>query len=166
MSSSVLEELLVHRETVFRVCLGFTRNYTEAEDLAQEVYIKAMAAFASIRHTDRSREWLLRIARNTCLDHQKQRRVRSRLLSQWASETLPPVGPAPAAGDDAEIRAVKKAMALLPRRLRDVFVMREYAELSYAEIGRSLGLKDGTVMSRLNRARAFITRKVKENAHG
>jgi len=165
MNVSPLEELLAHRETVFRLCLGFARNYAEAEDLAQEVFLKAMAAVETLRDPGRSREWLLRIARNTCLDHGKQRRIRAMLLLRFAAEPVVENAAAGIPADDVLASILRKAVACLPKRLKDVFIMREYADLSYAEIGRSLGLKEGTVMSRLSRARDFVARKVKENAH-
>ncbi len=165
METAALGELLAHRETVFRICLGFSRNYDDAEDLAQEVIVKAAAAAGTLRDPDRVREWLLRIARNTCIDRGKQRRTRAGLLSRLAAETLiKPADPEPRA-EDGRVAVLREAVARLPRRLKDVFVLREYADLSYAEIGRSLNLKEGTVMSRLSRARAFVTREVKEKAH-
>jgi RNA polymerase sigma-70 factor (ECF subfamily) len=165
MDATALNELLVHRETVFRICLGFSSNYDEAEDLAQEVFVKAAGAADSLRDPDRIREWLLRIARNTCIDHGKQRRTRAALLFRFASEKPVMAADPLAPVEDGRVEFLKEAIACLPDRLRDVFVLREYADLSYAEIGRSLHLKEGTVMSRLNRARAFVARVVKENTH-
>src|SRR5512139_933340 len=69
-----IDGLLAHQELVFRVCLGHARNYAEAEDLAQEVYLKAHRSLARLKDPSLAREWLLRIARNACLDHQKRNR--------------------------------------------------------------------------------------------
>jgi len=165
MKTAAIEELLDYRETVFRICLGFSRHYDEAEDLAQEVFVKAAGAAGTLRDPNRVREWLLRIARNTCIDHGKQRRTRSVLLFRFASETSVEAADTEPPAEDVRVAALRKAVARLPLRLKDVFVLREYADLSYAEIGRSLNLKEGTVMSRLSRARAFVAREVKENAH-
>jgi RNA polymerase sigma-70 factor (ECF subfamily) len=165
METTAVEELLAYRETVFRICLGFSRHYDEAEDLAQEVFVKAAESAGTLKDPNRVREWLLRIARNTCIDHGKKRRTRSVLLFRFASETTVESADKAAPAEDVRVAALRKAVARLPRRLKDVFIMREYADLSYAEIGRSLNLKEGTVMSRLSRARAFVAREVKENAH-
>ena len=67
---------------------------------------------------------------------------------------------------DEEIARVRAAIRSLPHSLREVLVLREYAELSYREIATELNLKEGTVMSRLNRARAAIIRMSKEENHG
>lgn len=85
--SPSLDALLAHREEVFRVCLGFSRDYSEAEDLTQEAYLKACRSLGGLKNPLQAREWLLRIARNTCLDTIKKERFRRSLLRRWAAET-------------------------------------------------------------------------------
>jgi len=168
-----IESLFVHRETVFRICLGFSRNYAEAEDLAQDVYLKAHRNLPRLKNPDMAQEWLFRIAKNACLDHQKTSRLRRLLLFQWTvrrPETRPAAGNG-AAGDSASrpphpgLSDLKAAVRSLPPKLREAFVLREYAHLSYEEIGAALDLKTGTVMSRLHRARAAVARKLQEIRH-
>jgi RNA polymerase sigma-70 factor (ECF subfamily) len=60
---------------------------------------------------------------------------------------------------------LKAAVRSLPPKLREAFVLREYAHLSYEEIAAALDLKTGTVMSRLHRARAAVARKLQEIRH-
>jgi RNA polymerase sigma-70 factor (ECF subfamily) len=60
-----------------------------------------------------------------------------------------------------QLEALKDAIALLPRKMRDVFVMREYAQLGYEEIAAALGLRPGTVMSRLSRARGKVNERMR-----
>lgn len=62
--------------------------------------------------------------------------------------------------------ALKGAVQRLPARFRDVFVMREYGQLSYEVISETLGIKIGTVMSRLSRARRSVLEELKENGYG
>lgn len=168
-----LESLFVHRETVFRICLGFSRNYAEAEDLAQDVYLKAHRNLLRLKNPDMAREWLFRIAKNACLDHQKTSRLRRLLLFQWTARR-PEIRPAAgngAPGDSASLPPqprlsdLKAAVRSLPPKLREAFILREYAHLSYEEIGVALDLKTGTVMSRLHRARAAAARKLQEIRH-
>ncbi len=168
-----LESLFVHRETVFRICLGFSRNYAEAEDLAQDVYLKAHRNLPRLKNPDLAREWLFRIARNACLDHQKTSRLRRLLLFQWTPrrfETRPAAvngaaGEAAPRSHDPRLADLKAAVRSLPPKLREAFVLREYAHLSYEDIAAALGLKTGTVMSRLHRARAAAARKFQESRH-
>ena len=66
-------------------------------------------------------------------------------------------------GDD--LRRLKEAVRRLPRRQREVFVLREYGGLSYEDLASTLGVRPGTIMSRLNRARRAITAAVQEERH-
>ncbi len=76
-----------------------------------------------------------------------------------------PQDPKDTAETQEQLRALKLAIGRLPWKLREVFVLREYGELSYQEVARTLGIKEGTVMSRLSRARAAVTKFVKEACH-
>jgi RNA polymerase sigma-70 factor (ECF subfamily) len=158
------EELLTHHENVFRICLGFSRNYAEAEDLAQETYLKACRAFGTLGNPDLAKEWLFRIAKNTCLDQRKKVRLRRTLLFRWAArpEAEEPQE-APSPGE--RLQKLKSAVQELPPRLRETFVLREYGHLSYTEIAATLKIKEGSVMSRLNRARAAVGKRIQETGH-
>ncbi len=165
MESAVFEEMLAFQDTVFRICLGFSRNVSDAEDLAQEVYLKAYRKLKTLKNPGLSREWLCRIAKNTCLDQQKTARLRRLLLLQWRNESRMTRNPEAEAAQNEQIQGLKTAVQRLPKKLRIVLVMREYGHLSYQEIASSLGIKQGTVMSRLSRARTAVLRAVKETEH-
>lgn len=64
-----------------------------------------------------------------------------------------------------QIQRLKRAVQRLPKKLRVVLVMREYGHLSYQEIAATLGIKEGTVMSRLNRARSKVAAALQEATH-
>lgn len=72
--AELLEDIMSCREAVFRICLGFSRNASDAEDLSQDVYLKAYRSLGRVRHRHLVKEWLFRIARNHCLDHMRRRR--------------------------------------------------------------------------------------------
>jgi RNA polymerase sigma-70 factor (ECF subfamily) len=166
--AQLFEELMTHKDEVFRICLGFSRNASDAEDLAQDVYLAAFRNVGNLHSPYAAKEWLLRVTRNTCLDHQKKRRI-ARLFRERAQ--APESGPAPEAPSDRaeaneQLRALKRAVSQLPKKLREAFVLREYGELSYQDVARTLGIKEGTVMSRLSRARAAVADSVKEDIDG
>lgn len=163
----LFEELMAWREDVFRICLGFSRNTSDAEDLSQEVYLKALRNIGTVRTRGASRGWLLRIARNTCLDHQKKARLFGLLKSGVAADESR-VSAAPDDSEESRVRLaqLKKAIGRLRRKQKEVFVLREYGHLSYEEVARTLGLKMGTVMSQLNRARKSVVDFMKEVTHG
>ncbi|MEN6310828.1 MAG: RNA polymerase sigma factor [Acidobacteriota bacterium] len=164
----LFEDMMACKEDVFRICLGFSRNASDAEDLSQDVYLKAYQSLGRIHTPYAVREWLFRVARTTCLDHRRRAAVRGLFLRRPAGpdEGLERITPERSAEAGEQLKALKDAVARLPVKLREVFILREYGHLSYQETARTLGIKEGTVMSRLNRARRAVMDRMKENVHG
>ncbi len=160
----VRDGLLALRERVFLLCLGFVGNAADARDLAQETFAKALAHGREAR-PETLPAWVMRIARNSCLDLARRRRTRGPLEPVSDDCSVERETPETRAGRQEEIEIVRRAVAALPPRLRDVLVMREYGELPYEEIAAALGIRRGTVMSRLNRARAAVMSFYREEQH-
>jgi RNA polymerase sigma-70 factor (ECF subfamily) len=156
-----LEDLLTHSRTVFLVCLGYVKNRADAEDMSQETYLRACRHLGELQDPASTRAWICRIARHVCLD--QLRRLKLGIFGDRESPGPPVARTDPQ--DELERRelqaAVRRAIARLPRPQRDVLVLREYAELSYEEIARTLGIELGTVMSRLHRARRKLVETVR-----
>lgn len=179
-SDGLFGRLTAYREDVFRVCLGFSRDAAEAEDLCQDVFLKAFARGSDLRNPEGARIWLLRIARTTCLDqirHDGRRPTISlealprgiaspETMGSQAAESVRLPGEDLQARRESALALVKAAAARLPRRQREVFVLREYGGLSYDEIAATLAIKLGTVMSRLNRARKAVAVAVRQASEG
>ena len=70
-----IEDLLPYREDVFLLSLGYSRNATVAEDLCQDVYLKACRKLDSVRRPEAARFWLFRLAHNLCRDHHRRSRI-------------------------------------------------------------------------------------------
>ena len=158
------QELLAYRDKVFCLCLGFVGNAADARDLTQDTFAKALVHCREAE-PGRLQGWIMRIARNTCLDQARRRKVRGPLqpVSEFAAVDWRT--PESNAGREEEIAIVRRSIARLPGRLRDVLVMREYGELSYEEIALALEISSGTVMSRLNRARRSVLKFYREEHH-
>lgn len=161
-----IEELLPYREEIFLLCLGFSRNAAVAEDLCQDVYLKACRKLDTVRSPEAVRFWLFRLARNVCRDHHR----RSRIIAFDPLDSRADLASASNGGgtDDFEDRlaGLKSAVERLPGKLREVFILRTYARLSYEDVARTLRIKEGTVMSRLHRARTIVARTMSEERHG
>jgi len=150
--------LAAYREDVFRLCLGFSRNAADAEDLCHDVFLKAFARVPGLREPAGMRIWLLRIARTTCLDHHRRlRRLPTVPMDSAPDAAAVPPGPEGLSEANEERLRLKAAIRALPRKQREILVLREYAGLSYDDLARILHVRPGTVMSRLNRARKAVT---------
>ena len=146
-------ELLAFSGLVFHICLGFSTNPFEAEELYQEVYLKAWSRIGSLRTRNSKKYWLVKIARNTSLNYLRKKKMDQGLISKNRTSMVNLETPETAMLKQEQLLALKEAVRHLAGRYQEVFVLREYGELSYAEISKALGIRVGTVMSRLNRAR-------------
>jgi RNA polymerase sigma factor (sigma-70 family) len=148
-----------HRTKVLRLAHRLTGNRPDAEDLAQEVFVRALAAGDSLR-PDSLDGWLHRVTTNLFLDHAR-RRARIR-VDAWGDHLEARVRPAPSA--DVQLMAsvldadVEEALGALSPQVRAVVVLTDLEGLSYADTATVLELKVGTVRSRLHRGRAQLRR--------
>jgi len=137
----------VHRYLVNRLA-----EPAVAEELAAETFLRAFAARRRYRHTDATaRAWLFTIATNLLRDEFRARRRRGSLLERLAREREALELPALAA--DPELRV---ALAGLPVQEREALLLFAWADLSYEEIALVLGVRLGTVRSRIHRARVKL----------
>jgi RNA polymerase sigma-70 factor, ECF subfamily len=145
-----------HLPRLYRAARAWTRSREEAEDLVQETYARVLARPRLLRNEDEV-GYLLRALRNTLIS---QRRAESRrpatteLIDEVAIGTRGSDDP----GEAAEIRQVYAAIAQLPDEFRDALVAVDVAGLSYGEAARALGVPEGTLTSRLFRARDRVAR--------
>jgi RNA polymerase sigma-70 factor, ECF subfamily len=147
-----------HLPRLYRAARAWTRSREEAEDLVQETYARVLARPRLLRGEDEV-GYLLRALRNTLIS---QRRAEGRrpATTELADET--PLG-ARASDNPAEAIEARQAFAAiaeLPEEFRDALVAVDVAGLSYPEAARALGVPEGTLTSRLFRARDRVARKL------
>ena len=150
-----------HQERVFRFVLRMLGSRDEAMDLTQDAFLRAWNALPGWRPEARFATWLLQIARNGALDLLRRRqRVEFVPLDPDAPgeaifephDTAPP--PEQRLADRQRIGLLERALGALPAGQREILLLRELEDMSYAEIAATLGIQEGTVKSRLARARA------------
>jgi RNA polymerase sigma-70 factor (ECF subfamily) len=152
-------ETLVRRYQgwVFTLALRMVGDRAEAEDLAQDVFLKAYRGLRGFKGASRFSTWLYAIASHHCLNHLKARGRRGGLGDDPPApvDRLPDGAPrADALLERADlVRIVQAEMAHLTEEHRMVLILRDIQGLSYEEIARTLGVELGTVRSRLHRAR-------------
>ena len=155
---------LPHLDDVYTLARYLMRNASDAEDAAQECYLRALRHFDSYRGPA-MKPWLLTILRNVC-NAEFRRRAGGEMLTDYATdETLAeemPMWQEPQASPEKMIvqrqdsATIRRLVAELPEPFREAIVLREMNNLSYQEIAQVAGVPIGTVMSRLARARAML----------
>ncbi len=161
-AAEIINSLLDYYDSIFRICLGFTKNPWDAEELMQEVYVRALKKIDSLRDKMQSKAWLFRIARNTCLNFVNRQRLHRVLSSKSRNPGYDSNSPEWQMMQSEYFQLFKDTVSKLPKKQREVFVLREYGHLSYKEISEVLNIHEGTVMSRLSRARQAVKAQIKE----
>lgn len=133
-------------------------GYQEADDVTQQVYLRLFGSLDKFSGRSRLLTWLYRLAVNESLHHLRRNKRIQRLLSEWRREEWTEF----ASADVERREALEAALRTLEPDLRDVFLLREAEDLSYQEIAQLQGISEGTVGSRLNRARRTLRRKLEE----
>lgn len=141
---------------VHRAALGLLGDEQEAREIAQEALMKAYSARDRYDPSRPFYPWMYRIVRNLCYDARARRRHRalSGLDTERVASTSASQLDQLAQGE--AIATVRAAMDTLSEEHREILAMRHFQDLSYAEIGELLDLPQGTVMSRLYRARKAL----------
>lgn len=157
-----------YSEIAFRTAYLITRDAAEAEDAAQEAFVKAYYALDRFRIEAPLRPWLLRIVANearnrrTRMSRQASLRLRVTASSQGAGQLLP--SPESAALGLEQRQLLLEAIESLREEDRLVIIYRYFLELSEAEIAEALGCARGTVKSRLSRALARLRQRLAPEA--
>lgn len=161
--ANAFEELVLkYEKTVYNLALRMVGDRDDAFDMTQEAFIKAYGSLSSFRGDSKFSVWIYRIATNVCLDF-----LRSKSRKQQVSLTVsddddedaqldipdPSSDPEQQLMQKMSMQSVEEGLKTLPDKQRQILVMRELGGMSYAEIGKALSLEEGTVKSRIFRAR-------------
>ena len=153
-----------HRGALFNVVVRLVGAADGAEDVLQETFLKAVQGWPRFRGDADPKTWLYRIAINC--SYTFLRRVRSNHHAVSGELREDSETPAPTAEDrllrQENERLIKQALQSLKPELRSVILLREIERLSYAEIALIQGWSEGTVASRLSRARGLLARKLEQ----
>jgi RNA polymerase sigma-70 factor (ECF subfamily) len=145
-----------HRALVYRVAFQYAGNHHDADDIAQEVFIKVHRSLGAFRRDAQFTSWLYRIAMNACIDHGRRRSPTFSLDGGGDQRPFEVVAEAPAPDQRVyagEIqRAVEAAVDRLPPQQRLIFTMRHFEGMKLTDIADALGIAEGTVKRQLHSA--------------
>ena len=160
--------VLAHQKHVYSLALKLTGSAEDAMDASQDAFLKAFQNLRSFRGESRVSVWLYRLTYNASMDILKKSR-RGTLVPLPSDEEgaeLEIPDPSPTPDEEAlrreELEEVREALGQLDEDKRRILLMREYNGMSYQDIARALGLEEGTVKSRLARARAALAEILKK----
>ena len=165
--------VLKHKDRLFNLCYWFLGDYQEANDSAQEAFIRAYRSLNKFRSESTFSTWLYRIAVTTCKNRLKSLEYRLRKKMVWldgpgkSEGSNPPIdiedeshSPVIELERKERMALIRKAVDSLPSEQKTVVVLRDIDGLSYEEIASIAGLNLGTVKSRLARARLGLRKRI------
>ena len=170
------ELVKAHHRRVYGLCYRFTGSTHDAEDLAQDVFLKIYGNLATFNLARGSfQTWITTLTRNLLVDHfrrSKQQRVTDSMDAGWdeseeqkIADRLSDPRPTPhehAAQKELE-KMVQQALTKVSPELREAVILRDLQDMDYKEIAQILRIPEGTVKSRISRGRAELARLLQRN---
>lgn len=153
-----------YKDSVFNVAYRMLGNASEAEDVAQETFVRSYTQLRTYKDTHRFSTWLLSIASHLSIDQLRRRRflalpLENVPLLEWIADAS--LGPEESALAVETSDEMQRVLSVLPAKYRAVLVLRYWHDLSYEEIADALHLTPPLVKARLHRARELVARAMK-----
>lgn len=145
-----------YRDRLLHHALYVVKDYQEAVDVTQEVFIKAMREARLFDADFKVKAWLFRVTSNLCFNIVRDRRRRGNILDAMIKVDRTEAHQADAVFGDQRQQQILTAMESLTEEHREILTLRYYSDLSYSEVAGVLDIKLGTVMSRLSRAKGRL----------
>lgn len=155
--------VLEHQNKVYSLALRMVGNEEDALDMAQEAFIRAFNSLSGFRGDSKFSVWLYRLTSNICIDFIRSRAKKRTVSMTWTDEEGGDAGeleiPDETWSPETQLErrmtreSVQRGLDSLSPQYREILLLREINGLSYEEIGRVLGIEEGTVKSRIFRAR-------------
>ena len=148
-----IKKMMIHKDTVFRTALAYTKSISDAEDISQEVFLKFYTLERHFNDREQEKAWLLRVTVNKCKDLLKSYWFTRRADETEITESYPV---------DREQSELLEKVLSLPDKYRIVLHLYYYEEYSVDEIAEITNTKPSTVQTRLQRGRERLRKKLGE----
>ncbi|WP_372638418.1 RNA polymerase sigma factor [Cohnella sp.] len=154
--------MTAYGDDVRRYAYAITKNREQAKDIAQETFLKAYRGFGSFKGRSSLKTWLFSIARNAAINEMKSSYMRRIVLCEWVKPRGVGESAEAAYLEEQSVREIREALMSLSLKLREVLLLSLEHGLTMPEIAELLDVSEGTVKSRMHRARQTMERKRKE----
>lgn len=143
---TVTPEMLVRRyaSVVLGICLAHTRNFHDSEDIMQDVFLKAVKRFHTLRDHSKARSWLLKITRRKCIDYYRNSEPTQKMTNDLPASTNVV---------SEQINRLHEAISNLPEGFREPITLYYLDGRKCANVAKTMGISEDAVRSRLVRAR-------------
>jgi RNA polymerase sigma-70 factor, ECF subfamily len=142
-----------HQRVVYNLAYHILGDRSEAEDAAQEAFMKAYMALGTFRRESSFKSWLCQITNRLCIDKLRARKTQPKQVA--LDEVMEPAEPERAEAIITQ-EEIQQALAKLPAHLKSVLILRHIEDLSYEEISAALEIPIGTVKTHLHRGRSAL----------
>jgi len=159
-------EAMPHVDDIYRTALRLTRAAAEAEDLVQETYMQAWRSFDRYEVGTNCRAWLYKILFNKFDHHRRKKYTQAKYFQEADDLVFATAAQRTTVPEHLTDREVIAALDNLREHYRSVVLLADVHEFDYKEVAAILDIPIGTVMSRLNRARAQLKRSLAQTAAG
>lgn len=163
-----------HQKKVYNIALRMTKNHEDAQELAQDAIVRAFTSIGKFRGDSSFSTWLYRITMNVCTDFLRKRSkavlisMEQGAVANDNQQAIQIEEEAPGPDELAEKNQLKKlvrdAMDSLSDEHRQVLIFRDIMDMSYKEIADTLNVNEGTIKSRINRARAGLKKIIMQRS--
>ncbi len=159
----VVERLIeTHGQEVYKIAYFYMKEQQLAEDVFQEVFYKVMKNYSKFQHQSSEKTWLIRITINTCKDVLRTSWIkRVTTFGIWQDSESDAQSPFDIEQQETN-RELYELIQKLPSKYKEVILLFYYKDLSYADISEILEIPEGTIRSRLSRAREKLKKMINE----
>jgi RNA polymerase sigma-70 factor (ECF subfamily) len=141
-----------HHVPLFNFFMRLTGNRHISEDLVQEVFMRMLKYRATYQGRSKFTLWMYQIARNAHIDYLRKKKNTLPLDDQWSEPITTEISPADQLEGGQEVQLLRRALAQLPLKKREVLILSRYQNLKYKEIAELLDCHIGTVKAHVHRA--------------
>ncbi|WP_234340153.1 RNA polymerase sigma factor [Gorillibacterium timonense] len=156
------EVVQTYQQPIYRYCLRLVGNRQDAEDAAQDIFIKAFEAIGQYKSTVRFSSWLYKIAHRHCLNLLRKRRYQLHLLPRLFTPEAASESPEQTMDKRMFSPKARAAMAALSPEERSLLILRIFEEQTYEELGAIIGCKPEAAKKRVNRIKAKVRHSMEE----